>query len=300
MNLLTVILVNYNTKDLTQQCIGSIYKFIPKTITYEIVLVDNASVDGSLEAINYKYPQVHTISNPKNLGFGAANNIGASYISNSKYILFLNTDAIIVSDIFTPIINLLEQDITLSAVTPFIVYPSLEPQTTYGKFPSIISFLFSFLKLKLLFRRYWNNRLSYYVDVKPDKILNVDHIVGVSMFVRKEYFDAINGFDTDYFLYFEETDLCYRLRKRGWKICVYPFVSVIHLLNKSMPSSIFKLKQMEQSRMLYFKKNSKSDITWKFVALIAMIKHTFWGIRHFALLSSLKKFWNSYRYVCKL
>ena len=107
MNLLTVILVNYNTKDLTQQCIGSIYKFIPKTITYEIVLVDNASVDGSLEAINYKYPQVHTISNPKNLGFGAANNIGAFYISNSKYILFLNTYVIIVSDIFSLIINLL-------------------------------------------------------------------------------------------------------------------------------------------------------------------------------------------------
>lgn len=296
---LTIILVNYNTKDLTLQCLDSIYRWIPKLLTFEVVVVDNASVDGSVSAIRNTYHDICIIENKKNLGFGAANNIGVQKSKPSRYILFLNTDTIINVDIFTPIISLFKDDDKVSAVSPFIVYPDYTPQVTYGKYPSIYSFIFSFLKLKFLFKNYWDSRLSYYNAIRPNHIKFVDHIVGVSMFVRKSVFNKLGGFDTDFFLYFEETELCFRMKNAGGNICVFPFVDVVHLLNKSMPSSLFKLTQMEKSRMLYFKKTSPCSYKWRVAAIISCLKHIFWGCKNMKLYSSLMNFVDSYKYVMK-
>ena len=297
---LTIILVSYNTRNLTLKCLHSIYEKIPSSIQYEIIIVDNNSNDGSVEAIKNLYPHVYIVQNDINLGFGAANNIGVHYARQSKYLLFLNTDTVVISDIFSPIISYMNSNNDISAVTPFIIYPDYKPQVTYGNFPSILSFVFSFFKIKYLFKKIWNNKLSYYIAIKPDKIKEVDHIVGVSMFVRRTSFVESGGFDTDYFLYFEETDLCNRIRKNGGKIFVYPYVEIIHLLNKSMPSNLFKLTHMERSRMLYFKKNCLNDYSWRITAFISLIKHTIWGIKNLKIFHSLLNYADSYKYVSRI
>ena len=98
---LSIILVNYNTKELTIQCIRSIYNKVPEALQYEIILVDNASVDGTVDVVKQVYPDVIIVENKVNLGFGRANNIGVQYTHSSKYLLFLNTDTIVTEDIFS-------------------------------------------------------------------------------------------------------------------------------------------------------------------------------------------------------
>lgn len=294
----SIILVSYNTKVLTLQCIDSILHNVPSTLSYEIIVVDNASVDNSMEAVKLKFPTVKIVVNNVNMGFGYANNIGVGVSSDAKYLLFLNTDTVLTSDIFTPIIKLFTVRPEISCVSPFIVYPTKEPQSTYGVFPSITSFVFSFFKLNLVFRKYWFENLCYYNSERMSVITEVDQVVGVAMFIRKSVFLDVCGFDTDYFLYFEETDLCYRVKQKGGRIFVYPFVEVIHLLNKSMPSSLFKMKNMEKSRMIYFKKNSQSG--WKWSVLISFLKHLIWGIKHWNLWETIEIFHQSYKQVKSL
>lgn len=296
---LTIVLVNYNTKELTIQCLESIYNKVPKTIQYEIVLVDNASSDGTADAIRETYSDIIVVENEMNLGFGRANNWGIKHSHLSKYLLFLNTDTIVVEDMFTPILSYMDCHSEISVMGPFIIYPTGEPQASYGTFPSIASFLFSFFKLNFVFRNFWNNRMSYYVSIRPDNITEVDHIVGVSMFIRRSTFLEVGGFDKDFFLYFEETDLCRRIKERGGHIFINPFVKVIHLLNKSMPSNLFKLTQMEKSRMLYFKKHSSHFYCYMIVCLISFMKHLIWGLSNKNLLTSMSNFIDSYKYVLK-
>lgn len=249
----SVIIVNYNTKELLLNCISSIYKQT-YGVEFEIIVVDNNSNDGSIEAVSLSYPLVKCVKNSDNLGFGTANNIGVRY-ALYDYVFLLNSDTIIEQNILSELEYFMNEHTTCAGVIPNILYPDYTPQCTYGNYPTFIYFflnaigIYSFLPKKM--------RDKYSIGIVSNFKLptKVPHILGVAMFMKKSIFEYVLGFDEKYFLYFEETDLCYRITKLGYDFYVYPFVYVLHYLSKSSPSSIFKIEHTLKSRIYYFRKN---------------------------------------------
>lgn len=264
----SIIIVNYNTRDLLFNCITSIYATQTKS-AWEIIVVDNASTDGSVEMLEKKFPEVRCIKNTENKGFGYANNQGIS-VSRYEYLLLLNSDTIVQKDIISVMKKFMDNNLLCGGITPEILFEDGSKQATYGNFPTIKYFLLNALGIfHLLPLKY---RLSHALGLAVNFTIpqEVPHILGVCMYLRKSIVKEVGGFDEDYFLYFEETDLCYRVRQRGFSFWVLPQISVLHLLSKSSSSSLFKTKNLLMSRMLYFRKRNANGI-W-IIALISYLK----------------------------
>jgi len=244
---------------------------------WEIIVVDNASTDGSIQMLEKNFPEVRCIKNTANKGFGYANNQGIS-VSRYEYLLLLNSDTIIQKDIISVMKKFMDDNLSYGGITPEILFEDGSKQATYGNFPTIKYYLLNALGIfRLLPLKYRLSRaLSLTVDfTKPQK---VPHILGVCMYLRKSIVKEVGGFDEDYFLYFEETDLCYRVQQRGFSFGVLPQISISHLLSKSSPSSLFKTKNLLMSRMLYFRKRNANGI-W-IIALISYLKLLIMSIKN--------------------
>ncbi len=263
----SIILVNYNTKDFTLQCINSILSH-SKEVDFEIIVVDNNSSDQSVEAIKKEFKDVIIIKNNENKGFGAANNIGINY-SNKKYVFLLNTDTELISNTLLELFNRMESEqcehILCAGVN--IIYPDFEPQESYGNYPSLKGIFLGMSGLKVFFNKYYNRHLATGKICDFNEVKEVDHIVGVAMFInRQKLVNQVGLFDEDFFLYFEETELCYRIIKNNFRICLFPDLKIIHHLSKSMSSNLNKHIYFERSRYLYFKKTGM-----KFPGLIKVV-----------------------------
>lgn len=251
----SIILVNYNTKNFTLQCLNSIYSHT-KEVDFEIIVVDNNSSDQSVEAIKEGFQDVIVIENSENKGFGAANNIGIKY-ATKKFVFLLNTDTELISNSIMELFNRMEskeyEHILCAGVN--IIYPDFEPQKSYGNYPSLKGIFLGMTGLKVFFRKHYDRHLATGKICDFDYVKEVDHIVGVAMFInKKKLVKQVGLFDEDFFLYFEETELCYRMIKNNFKICLFPDLKIIHHLSKSMSSNLKKHIYFERSRYLYFKK----------------------------------------------
>lgn len=228
MNLkqLSIIIVNYNVKDLLKNCIQSCLHAI-KTIDAEIIIVDNNSNDGSKEFITRVFPQVKWIQNSANLGFSKANNIGVSY-SKGNYLLILNPDTIVKPDVFEKIIPFAEHAKKFGALGVRITdennhyrpeskrnYPN--PKNTFDK---LFSQLF-FSKSKKS-KGYYNTELGEY------DIGKVEILTGCFFFTTKKIYTEVGGFDEAYFMYGEDIDLSYTILKAGYQNYYYGKTSIIH------------------------------------------------------------------------
>lgn len=264
----SIILVNYNTKDYTLQCIASIYKYT-KNIDFEIIVVDNNSSDESVKAIANRYPEVIIIRNRINSGFGAANNIGILN-SQKKYVFLLNTDTELISNALVEFWdyteNYRQQNSKLICIGGNIIYPDHSLQNSYGNFPTLKASIWNTFGLSKIKKTYYLNHL---VNGKPcdfSKPKEVPHILGVAMFIDRAKIIEVGLFDEDFFLYFEETELCFRIRKKGYHIMLLPQVKIVHHLSKSTKSSLSKVIYTERSRILYFKK-----VKFRFIGLIRAV-----------------------------
>lgn len=272
----SIILVNYNTKDYTLQCISSIYKFT-KDIDYEVIVVDNNSTDFSVEAIKQKFPEVILIKNSENKGFGAANNIGIRY-SNKKYVFLLNTDTELVENTVLELFNRMEVFLLKKVICcgVNIVYPDFESQESYGNYPSLTGVLFGMSGLSRVFKDFYNKHLVTGKACDFIEAKEVKHIVGVAMFINRDILkNEVGLFDEDFFLYFEETELCNRIVKHNFKIFLFPDLKIVHHLSKSMPSSLQKHIFFERSRYLYFKKTGmKFPSLIKAISLLSFVRYS--------------------------
>lgn len=237
----SIIIVSYNTKDLILKCFGSIGKYV-KGVEFEVIVVDNASSDASVEAIkNFKFQMLNIklISNRNNRGFGAANNQGIK-IAKGRYILLLNPDTELVEDSVSIMVNWMDLNPQVGISSCKLIYPDGSIQPTGGFFPNILRvFLWSILLDDFplvgdIFGSY-HPKASFY---KRERLL--DWVTGAFFLVRREVLDVLKGFDEDYFLYVEEVDFCYRAKKRRgvdlvhpkggrlWVVQYVPITSVIH------------------------------------------------------------------------
>lgn len=244
----SIIFVNYKTKDLTINAIKSV---VEKTqgIDFEIFVVDNNSQDGSIEAIEKKFPQINIIKNTANTGFGAANNIAIKR-AKGKYILCLNTDTLLINNAIKIMYDFMEKEDSKNiAVCGGTLYNENSNYImSYANFPNLFNSLsFSWI-LKRLFPMIRNKK-------EPTNIKEVDFITGADIFFRKSILDKVGLFDETFFMYAEEVDLCKRIKNEGYSIKIIPQAKIIHLEEKSSKNFWENSRMRVKSKYLYARKN---------------------------------------------
>ncbi len=249
----SIIIVNYNTKDLTLQCINSIYE---KTqgISYEVILVDNASVDGSKEYFQSDNRIIYIYSE-ENLGFGRANNLGCTKTSG-KYLFLLNSDTILLENSIKIFFDYMEKNDEISACGGNIVNYDHKNISIGGNFPTLFN---DFLQIGFykIIRNYYSIYYSISQTISDLKDNSIDYIVGADIFIRKEIFEELGGFDPSFFMYYEETDLFKRMFDKGLKSVILRETSIVHLVGSSSSSLINsnKYRMIHQSKMKYYRKH---------------------------------------------
>lgn len=230
---LSIIIVNYNTRELLRACLRSLNASDKYLDRFEIVVVDNASKDGSLEMVAREFPAVKRIALGVNMGFAAANNRGIK-VSTGRHVLLLNSDTEVPPDVLHDLICYMDEHDDVGALTCLLKLSdgSMDPACHRG-FPTPWASLTYFVGLEKLFG---SSRLfgQYHQGYKSvGEIHDVDCISGAFFLIRREVIDRVGLLDEKFFMYGEDIDWCYRIREAGWKIRFYPNVSILHKKHQS-------------------------------------------------------------------
>ena len=223
----SIIIVSYNSHEIIGPCLESII-LNSVNFDYEIIVVDNCSSDGTKELIKSKFKKVIFIESENNCGFGSACNKGHQ-VANGEYLLFLNPDTELVNNAIRHFLDYFRENqklIKIGAIGSFLLDLKLEKTHSFGKFPSIIEELKRFLPKIISGARKTAHQLS--------QTFEVDYITGANLFIRKELFNNLGGFDEEYFMYYEETDLQKRMNEAGYKRMIIEGPKIIHTQAKSL------------------------------------------------------------------
>lgn len=229
---LSVVILNYNTKDFLLECLQSIEEADLEGISTEVIVVDNASTDGSVTAVgNFQFPVLsfQIIRNKKNMGFAAGNNVGVRKASG-KYVLFLNPDTVISQNAIKEVFDFMEKHKDVAAASPKLELPTGQlDEASHRGFPTPWNAFCHFSGLRKLFPR-----SKFFAGYTMGWLLNnkepheVDSVSGAFFFVRRRAGEEVKWWDEDYFWYGDELDFCYRLKEKGWKIFFLPQIKILH------------------------------------------------------------------------
>lgn len=247
---LSIVILSYNTKALTRECLTSLSASKRGVYTTEVIVCDNGSTDGSMAMIQKEFPNVIIIENRKNLGFAAGNNPGIKR-ARGRYILLLNSDTEVPEETFRVMIDFMDEKTDAGAATCKVVLPqgSIDPACHRGFPTPWVAFTY-ISKLEKLFpkTRLFGEYHQGYKDL--NSIHDVDCITGAFFLVRRKVIEDIGLLDEDYFMYGEDIDWSYRIRKHGWKILYNPQVTILHKKKQSGRSNTDRSKQIQTE--IYF------------------------------------------------
>jgi GT2 family glycosyltransferase len=249
---LSIIIVNWNTKQLLLDCIASIYRTVHQA-SFEVFVVDNGSTDGSVEAVAQAYPGVHVIANGRNLGFAKANNIALGRMSG-RYAVLLNSDTILKDSALERMFQFMEEHPRAGICGPQFLSEDGTRQRSTGVFPTLLTEFMSKVLIRVLFPERFKRAFPSGNPPFPGPA-EVDFIVGACMMARKTAMDAVGSLDDDYFFLYEEVDWCFRMKQGGWLVYHLPDIEVYHLGGQSM-KEINLQAQVEtwRSRYVFFQK----------------------------------------------
>lgn len=287
---LSIIIVNYCTYDLTKQTIESVINK-DHPFSYEIYLVDNASEDGSLEKLQEDFAKeaadglIKFIANTENKGFAYANNIALKLVK-SGYVLLLNSDTIVVNGCFIKCLEYMEAHEDIGALGCKVVLPDgTLDKACRRSFPTFSVSSYRMLGLSRLFpksKRFARYNLTY---LDENETYDVDSLVGAFMLVRSEVVDQVGSLDEKFFMYGEDIDWCYRIKKAGWKIVYYPEAKTVHYKGTSSKSDRTKVTlEFYRSMYIFYEKHYKTEYPWIITAI------TYLGIGVMCGLNLLKNF----------
>lgn len=270
---LSIIIPSYNSKKITDQCLMSLLKNLREesALDYEVIVVDNASNDGSQDVIEQYQPRFKSfklIKNRKNVGFSKANN-QALKVAEGEYILFLNSDVIVENMNFKRLLYYLDSrpEVGVCTIRVNLSDGTIDPASHRG-FPTIWNSICYFLKLEKLFSivPYMNRIFGGYHLVWNDlqTIHEIDSPSGAFYLSRKKIINEVKGFDEDFFMYGEDLDLSLRIKELGYKVLYYPLFHVIHLKHMSgletKDSSVQEVikKHFYDAMKIFYKKHYES------------------------------------------
>lgn len=250
---LSIAIVNWNVRHLLKRCLRSIFE--NGGVQLEVIVVDNASSDGSVDMVRQDFPQVHLIANEDNVGFTGGNN-QAIAASRGRYLLLLNPDTEIVGEALSTMVAYMDAHPRVGALGPQLLNPDGSVQSSRRRFPTIATAFLESTILQLWFPR--NRVLSrYYILDRPDDETQVvDWVTGACLLARREAIEQAGPLDEDYFMYSEELDWCYRFEKQGWQVVYLPAARVVHHEGKSSEQVVpARHVRFQRSKILFFKKH---------------------------------------------
>lgn len=269
----SVIIVNYNTAEYLRECLASIYQWMD--VATEVIVVDNASTDASVEMVKTQFPQVKLIQSEKNLGFGLANNVGVQHASQ-PYVFLFNSDAFLQMDTASSLLEYMQNHPEVKCVTPKVVLPKtfeIQPKT-FGFAPSFWRILMQSVGLNRLFKKlpFFNGTDG---EFRWAREMQVGWVSGVCMLMRREDFLKVGGFDARFFMYCEDVQLCLKLSKLG-KIMLLDDFPIVHYGGASSKSIASKVRNSvwQQRHLLMILQDDQgmfSAVAARLVMLVGML-----------------------------
>jgi N-acetylglucosaminyl-diphospho-decaprenol L-rhamnosyltransferase len=269
---LSIVLVCWNNKAYLDPCLKSLYDTGMRN-SFDVVVVDNGSTDGSQKMLAEKYPQVKLIQNDSNLGLGKASNQGID-ATRGKYILLLNNDTLVNGAAFDDMVDFLDQHPRAGAVGGKILNPDGSTQCCYYHFSTLWE---EFLIASRLGEKF---RPGYPSVMNGDEIRQVDWLTSACLMVRRATLDEVGLLDENYFIYGDEVDLQYRIKKAGWEIYYLPQATTIHYGGRSM-TRWPRRKLVYRGKLLFYKNHYgaiKTSILRVMLGIISFVKMLLWGI----------------------
>lgn len=249
---LSVIILNYNVRYFLEACIRSVQTAITD-LDAEIIVIDNNSPDDSCEMMRNTFPEIQLIANKENVGFAKANNQGVA-VAKGEYVCILNPDTIVAEDTFAQLLQFAETKENLGSIGCKLVDGSgaFLPESKRNIPTPMVSVK------KIL----GNKNSRYYSEVHENEIGKVDILVGAFMLMKKAVYDTVSGFDEDYFMYGEDIDLSYKIKKAGFQNYYYGKTSVIHYKGESTLKDKTYAKRFYGAMQLFYKKHFKRNIIY--------------------------------------
>lgn len=248
----SIIIVSWNTRDALKRCLQSVYAHVPP-ISFEVIVVDNASEDGSPEMVAKKFPKAKLIRSKTNLGFAGGNNLGLRE-SHGRFVMLLNSDAQLTPGSVARMIEFMDAHPEVGLIGPKLLSPDGTLQINGQRFPTFVREVLGVLRVSKLVPSL--AKLGWGRD-DFDRNAEVDSLAGACMLARKEAVDSVGLLDERFFMYFEDVDWCRRIKKAGWKVWYIGEVSIVHgWAQSAKKQGIMRSHYMlHRSRCLYFRKH---------------------------------------------
>jgi GT2 family glycosyltransferase len=284
---LSIIIVSWNVKDDLLTCLSSIKDNRPVG-PFEQIVVDNASSDGTADALRQAYPEVTLIENHENKGFAAANNQGIK-LSSGEYVLLLNPDTVIGPASLDILVDFLDKHPDVGACGPKLLNTDGSVQASVRRFPTFRGVLYSHTVCRLLglFRPQYRKWMMKDFDYNSQ--MDVDQIMGAAMMVRRSILEQVGDMDENFFMYFEEIDLCYRIKLAGWRIVFLPDAVISHFGGRSSRQVPLKRIMLFKSMIAFFRKHRGKFATeifaviFKLALILRNICHLVMGLFTFVI-----------------
>jgi len=270
----SIIIVNWNTKGLLRDCLSSVYEHAGD-FDYEIIVIDNASTDGSADMVKNDFQQVILIENSENRGFATANNQGM-VVAKGRYVLLLNSDTVVLDNAIANTVRFADENPQAAVTGCRVLNSDRTLQRTCFMFPSILNMLLSSTYLYKLFpkNRFFGREQMTWWD--RSDVRKVDVVTGCFMLVRREAIEQVGVMDEQFFMYGEETDWCYRFRKKDWKVMFAPVGQIIHFGGQSTAQKpVAMIVQLRLSILKFIKKH----YSWPAYLIARFLVASFFAVR---------------------
>jgi N-acetylglucosaminyl-diphospho-decaprenol L-rhamnosyltransferase len=274
---LGIVVVSWNTRDLLRDCLKSVQA--SESVTYRVIVVDNASADGSADMVRQAFPDVMVIANDDNRGFPAANNQGFRALGFElgcgddvpRYALALNPDTVLPPDALHDMVAYMDADERIGAAGPKLIMLDGKLDTACRRsFPTPELSFYWMIGLSRLFphsRRFGRYNMTY---LDPDQETEVDSVVGAFMVVRRAAIQRVGLFDETFFMYGEDLDWAYRIKQAGWIVMYNPRVTVTHVKRAASRQSTRAQREFYRAMLIFYRKHYRASTAWWLHSLIML------------------------------